>query len=250
MMKHMALLGLTASALLLGATAFPAPVAAQRWDDKKGAIDPSATNVRASRLHKRAPMRVENLPSVSPAERARVALNGFVLCRISDDMPEFKALVQAHPVPKLAHEAYSKFALDNTAQHCLFDGDLRLSPELFAGSGYLAALRLTYRRAENVPALQSVDYAALTDPNDPEGQYFISTRTFAQCVVMAAPQTVAELLFSREISISEADSLAELTQHLGPCLAQGRQLTITRPLLFGWLAESLYRSSASQPASN
>lgn len=55
-------------------------------------------------------MRGENLPSLSLGERARVALNGFALCRVSDDLPEFHALVAAHPVPKLAEQAAAKFA--------------------------------------------------------------------------------------------------------------------------------------------
>lgn len=98
-----------------------------------------------------------------------------------------------------------------------------------------------------MPALHAIDYAALTDVNDPEGQHYIRTRSFAQCAVMAAPQQVATMLFSRELGKSEADALVEVTPHLGPCLPEGHQMTITRPLLFGWLAETMYRASKAQP---
>lgn len=234
--------------LLAGVAALPNSADAQRWDNKKGAIDPSNTHVRASRIAKQAPMRTLNLPNASPGERARVALNGFALCRISDDRPEFEALVSANPVPKLSDKAYWKFIRDNSAQNCLFDSDLTLTAELMSGAGFLAMLRLTYLRAENVPTLHAIDYASLTDPNHPEGQHYIGTRSFAQCVVLAAPQQVAEMLFSRELGKSEADALVQVTPHLGPCLSQGREMTITRPLLFGWLAEAMYRASKVQPS--
>lgn len=241
-------IGSAAAILTMGTAALPSAAEAQRWDNRKGAIDPSATNVRASRMTKQAPMRVENLPNASPSERARVALNNFALCRVSDDRPEFEALIAANPVPSLADEAYSKFIMDQTGQECIFDGDLRLSTEHMAGSGFIALLRLTYRRAENVPALGAINYASLADINTANGQYYIATRNFAQCVVTAAPQSVANMLFSRELGKSETDYLAEVTPHLGPCLDEGHKLTITRPLLFGWLAEALYRASQSQPA--
>ncbi len=246
-MKILGRFGISA-ALVMAVAALSQPAEAQRWDNKKGAIDPSDTHVRASRISKQAPMRVENLPSATPGERARVALNGFALCRVSDDRPEFEALVAAHPVPKLSHDAYSKFIKDNSGQSCLFDADLALSAELMAGAGFLALLRLTYLRAENVPALNAVEYTSLADANDAEGQHYIATRSFAQCVVMAAPQHVAAMLFSRELGKSEADALAQVTPHMGPCLSQGHQMTITRPLLFGWLAETMYRASKAPPS--
>lgn len=117
-----------------------------------------------------------------------------------------------------------------------------------AGAGYLAMLRLDYRRAENVPALNSVDYASIADVNDPAGRYFIATRSFAQCVVLAAPEHVAAMLFSRELGKSEADALVQVTPHLGLCLTDGNRWTITRPLRFGWLSEAMYRAAKAPPS--
>jgi hypothetical protein len=247
-MHYMGRLGILAAGLLMGIGGYSPSAEAQRWENKRGEVDPSSMHVRAGRIKNQAPVRIRDLPSASPAERARVALNGYALCRVSNDRPEFEGLIVAHPVPNLGAKAYKKFAEDNSAQGCLYDADMAFTHELMAGSGFLALLRLSYLRAENVPALHEVQYAALADITNHDGQYFVSTRSFAQCVVMAAPQKVATLLFSRELGKSEADAMTEVTPHLGPCLPEGQQISMGRTALFGWLAEAMYRSSKAQPA--
>ena len=87
--------------------------------------------------------------------------------------------------------------------------------------------------------LTEADIGAL----DERGRAALQALDLAQCIEAAAPDAVAALLNTRPTDAPEERAFQALSPHLGPCLPAGAQITISRPLLRGVLAEAAYRAA-------
>lgn len=219
----------------LGASITPSAAFSQTWSKTE---PPGGTRIPAP-----APARVPDTTRLSEGERARVVLNAYAQCLVARNRRGVDAILAEKPIPRRSSPAFQRLAVSE----CLDAASMRFSPELFAGALYLAVLRADFERAERIPALQSVDYAKDQNLNDPVVQQYVASRHFSNCVVMAAPKETANLLFSREGTAQETAAISQLMPFLNSCLSQGQTIRFSRPVLLGWLAESMYRSATSAP---
>lgn len=233
-LKLVCVMGVTATIMGGNMTA-----ASQEWENRR-------ETTTGSRVSHQAPADPARLASASPVEKARVMMNDFALCHATRGRKKIEQINAKQPVPVLAAQQYDNL-LSGTSD-CLTNSSLSFNAEIFSGASFLAMLRLDYRQADRVPALHSVDYMKLADVVAPEGRQYVATRSFAQCVVMAAPRETAALLFSRELSKSEDEAFASVSPHLGPCLAAGQEVKFSRTIIYGLLAEAMYRAAKAQPA--
>lgn len=229
---------LLAAALCAALTAGSA--SAQRWENRK-------TVDTGSNIRKQAPAEPPYYRQASPSEKARFAVNQFALCRTERVRVTIERYLLDTKPADWSDDGLQRI-MGPYLTDCLMGGDVETPYEIMMGSTFLAVLRLKYRDAERMPALTAVDYRALHDVTDAKGSHYIATREFAQCVVMAAPKETAELLFSRELSPAETAAVQKVAPYLGPCLPQGTELKFSRAMLFGFLAEAMYRSAEASGA--
>ena len=74
--------------------------------------------------------------------------------------------------------------------------------------------------------------------------------TFTGCLVRKKPDLTRELVLAPVGSKQEQAALAQLTPFLSGCTYQGVTLRFTRPMLYGLIAEALYREgkAVAQPS--
>lgn len=137
---------------------------------------------------------------------------------------------------------------------CLVDGELRFNASLFRGALYEALYKKDYS-ARPLPAsfagVPPIRYSA-KDPATLTGRArsWLALNEFADCVVRATPGAVRALIASEVTSAAEAAAFRQVQPALGGCLTSGVELSFSRPVLRGLIAESLYRltAAASAPA--
>jgi len=77
---------------------------------------------------------------------------------------------------------------------------------------------------------------------DAKGQGSLSGLDFAQCVVATAPDGVKALLNTNPTWDEQDKAIQQLGPYLGPCLPKGAQMSFSKLVLRGLLAEAAYRS--------
>lgn len=130
---------------------------------------------------------------------------------------------------------------------------LDFEPQMLRGAIAEAILRLDAlprkpgQRVDHVPpfaALTSADIAAL----DEKSRAALWGLEFAQCIDLAAPETVTALFKTDPASPQEGQVFQQLRAYMGPCVPQGQQMTISKPQLRGFLAEAAYRAASAAPS--
>jgi hypothetical protein len=77
---------------------------------------------------------------------------------------------------------------------------------------------------------------------DAKGKASLAGLDFAQCVVAASPQGVKALLNTNPTWDLQDKELEQLGPYLGPCLPNGAQVSFSKLVMRGLLAEAAYRS--------
>jgi hypothetical protein len=77
---------------------------------------------------------------------------------------------------------------------------------------------------------------------DAKGRASLSGLDFAQCVVATSPEGVKALLNTNPTWDEQDKAIEKLAPYLGPCLPKGAQISYSKLVLRGLLAEAAYRS--------
>jgi len=77
---------------------------------------------------------------------------------------------------------------------------------------------------------------------DAKGKAWLAGLDFAQCVVEASPDGVNKLLNTNPTWGTQDKAIEQLQPYLGPCLPKGADVTFSKLVLRGLLAEAEYRS--------
>lgn len=125
---------------------------------------------------------------------------------------------------------------------------LYFEPQMLRGAIAEAMLHLDQARGSKrklanepppFPALSANDLARLSQ----EGQATLLALDVAQCLLSTDPQAVTALLAADPASPEEGQGFTKLLPNLGPCISDGKQVTLSKPHLRGVLAEAAYRSA-------
>jgi hypothetical protein len=77
---------------------------------------------------------------------------------------------------------------------------------------------------------------------DEKGKASLAGLDFAQCIVAASPDGVKALLNTNPTWDTQDKAIEQLQPYLGPCLPKGAEVSFSRLVLRGLLAEAAYRS--------
>lgn len=192
-----------------------------------------------TRIHRYDPAEINDSASLSPADRARSTMDRYASCLVDYNEPKVRRFLSMFP-DKNAEDFGSRLA----SSECLGSGEMSFSATIFRGSLYKALYRKEFGKSGVAINGASIDYAAEAKdfPAEVAGPY-IALRQFAECVV------VKDVPQSREITLAAAGSqrekagFAALSPLFGPCLQQGVNVTFSKQVLGGLIAETLYRLS-------
>ncbi len=133
---------------------------------------------------------------------------------------------------------------------CLDNGQLRFKYTLFRGALFEALYmsRFRARPAADIEHAPAIDYSLGATPETNPASVVTETalRNFADCVVRANPGAARALILSKVTSKEESAAFATLQTGLNACLSRGVELSFSRPILRGLVAEVLYRLSAAK----
>jgi hypothetical protein len=190
------------------------------------------------------------LPANAPAQEfrdvdARRALYGRAYCAVRNDLQDAKKLFTTPPGSK--EEAKILRSLD--AQNCALivyggpalEADRQLMRGVIAEAVYDQSVK---KKSKVDPALApfgnlSADAIAALDV---KGHASLAGLDFAQCVVAASPEGAKALLNSSSTTGEQEKVLGQLQPYFAPCLPKGGQITFSKLMLRGLIAEAAYRT--------
>ena len=177
--------------------------------------------------------------NASDVDRGRVAMRQFAQCVLSRN-PAGAERALAMPIGGAYYQAINKLAVDE----CLSGGTMKFKAPAMRGALFAEMYRRKYRAADPGLVAEPVDFAAATG-SDGNGMVQAAMDSFADCVVRRDPADARAILLRSTASKEQDKAFAAVYPHLGPCLAQGQQLTLNKVALENAFAEVLYREAAT-----
>lgn len=210
-----------------------------------------AFSASADASAQRAPRAMDRTPGKSslsadelvPEQEAQKVMNDYAACiarRSRSRVEQFFGLLAES-------EEANAAAVRLASQHCLSDGQLRFKPSLFRGGLYEAFYVSDFKESAplELAAAPVIDYAnGRQAPFEQRTTYYLALIDVADCAVRADVISSRKLVLSEVASSQEVQAFEALTPKLGSCLTKGVELKFSRPVLRGYIAESLYRLSA------
>ena len=185
-----------------------------------------------------------NIAAISKADRSRAVMDYFAACMLGAERRNVMKFLSLPPQGEAANKLADHFLSDE----CMTPGHLELSYALLRGSLFRALYNSEFEAAAAPMPADKIDYRA-DFGSSPVDETQVALRDFADCVVRANPQAVRGMLLSVPGSSAENERFHQFSPSLGPCLASGAQVKFGKAVLFGLVAESMYRLSKSGVAS-
>ena len=179
-----------------------------------------------------------NVAAMPKAERSRAVMDYFGMCMLGAEGGNVRKFVMLPPGSAKARKLADYFVSDE----CMTPGELRFNQSLLRGSLYRALYIDEFKAGAAPMPADMIDYRADFGA-DPLDDVQVALRQFADCVVRAEPKAVRGMLLSVPGSAAESERFREVMPSLGPCMASGSQVKFSKPVLFGLVAESMYRLS-------
>jgi hypothetical protein len=181
----------------------------------------------------------------STAEARRV-LNDYATCLVKESERRVHEFLITFPGTAEAR----KIGADIAESDCLYTGQLRFQPSLFRGSLYEALYSRDFAQKATIDftAAPALDYSVGKPSGDEAADGQVAIRNFADCVIRADPANARALTLSKVSSSEESRAFEALKPELSGCLTTGIELTFSKPVLRGLVAETLYRLTAASAA--
>ena len=218
--------------LLVAAGVLGAPAHAQRAYEKE-----TGSNIPI-------PKRAQIPEKGSDAEQGRVVMAEFARCTL-DREPAKVAKLLGQP---LGH-AYVAAMQDLVSDECLAAGQITFQPILLRGALFTELWRrrvIAEAKGQTwEPVLPVYDLSTpITDP-DPAVQRQAGLLWLGDCIVKRDRAAANDVVVRPTASKAQSEAYSRLIPNLSPCLPQGQQVTFSKPILEGALAEALYRAPAA-----
>jgi len=147
--------------------------------------------------------------------------------------------------------AYSRAMKNMASDECLSSGMMHFNIQLFRGALFseLWRRRVAAERKGRPwgPVLPPFDVNSPDEETYAEAQQQRELLSFGDCVVKRDRTDASDILTLPIASREQRDAYRRLIPHLDPCVSQGTQITFSKPILEGALAEALYRGSPEKP---
>jgi len=174
---------------------------------------------------------------------ARAALEDYAACQVGKQPARVAKIVTTRIDTPEYEKLMSTFW--DSYDECLSSGGIRFRSTTYRGALFQALYNRQYK------SKAPLDFTAVKSgyrelyPEDPsaEARGSIALINFGECVTKADPYTVRDLMRSLTGAASEDEAFIRLGPKLNACMPQGNQLTFSKAILKGVLAESIYRLS-------
>lgn len=183
--------------------------------------------------------RVPDVIGPATASQARVVMAEFSRCTVDRKIAVLSKLLSL-PANRIESARWGPLAEDD----CMADGTLRFKAMTMRG----AVFGELYRRRQDAlqhgkPWSLPVVPVVYTERIDPDDTNPVNTALvmFAACVIDRAPDKARAVLASPSASTAQDAAITALGPDLGPCLPQGRTITLNKSIIEGALGEALYR---------
>ena len=176
---------------------------------------------------------------------ARTTMEAWGACIVSRSRGRVLKLVEM-PVDQPAYDKYLHGLFAVGGDQCLSGGELRFNDVVFRSDLFQALYESEFRadRALDFGAVASSGYRDLygAEPS-PAARSSIALVRFGECVARADPANLRALLFSLPGSPTDAALMNTLVPRFGGCIPKGENITFSKVVLKGALAEGMYRLS-------
>jgi hypothetical protein len=200
-----------------------------------------------SRIGLTAPASIPDSSRLGNADRTRVTLVAFGECAVEHS----RALASQLPATPADDPRVSKLLSRLAVGECLRAGEIRMSELLMRGAVFVGLYRASYGKAATpVPSTPTDFKAEVRSPTDLAGQQHIAVRDFADCIARAAPEASRDLVLATPATKREAEAFKTLIPHFGPCMVQGSNVTFSKLVLTGMIAEALFRLASTPSAAS
>ncbi|MCA1749640.1 MAG: hypothetical protein ABR601_04060 [Parasphingopyxis sp.] len=186
---------------------------------------------------------------------ARRVLSDFVECVIARNPRGLVEYLAATPNTPQAHRLGTRLVGGGRARasQCLNRGELRFVDSLLRGAVFEMLFRRDYTGRE-LPRFFDMRLASDTpvvpqDGNE-EARRWNALNRFSNCVVRLDTQSARALILSDVNGNEETEAFGALQEDLNRCMYFGSELSFSRPLLRGIIAEALYmhaKAAFAQP---
>lgn len=137
---------------------------------------------------------------------------------------------------------------------CISNGQISFSRNVLRGAIFQSLYLRTYGKrplpsfAPDISTKYRDLYPASATDMDVEARQILALEQFGECVSKADPETVRRLLLSTSNSSAEGEIFATLAPRFSGCIVAGENLTFSKLILKGALAEGMFRlTRAAQP---
>jgi hypothetical protein len=209
---------------------------------------PARAQEIGSLVKKYEPAEIPETTKLNPADDARVAFDAYAACVIRYNPGKVRAALQL----AIDDPAYTRMLADAAVDDCLMSGEIRFSMDRLRGALYTALYRSQFAHMA-VPLGENplFPYSAVLTSGSKEVQQHALLVAFADCVVRKNPSESRALVLGPTAKRQEAVALEGLTPILGTCMPQGATVHFSKAMLYGLIAEALYRESvAATPATD
>lgn len=179
-----------------------------------------------------------NMPEV---DRVRKVMVEFGECVARTDPGGSARTVALFPTDPIELKALQRVATGD----CLRMGELQMSASIMRGALFIGLYRRDYRQVPPpAPPPEKLDFTVgAADPQQEEARGAIMLRLFIDCVVREDPADARITILAPVASRAETAAYAALAPHLGRCLPAGQQVTFSKTILSGLIAEVAYRNA-------
>ncbi len=184
----------------------------------------------------------------SGPDAARAALEDFATC-VVDRSPTRAARISEVPVGTAEYSQILS-SLSDFYDTCLSTGELTSNSMIFRGAVFQALYKREFKSAETLDfaGIETGHRAIYPETIGDEARNILALANFGECVTRADAANVRTLVRAIPGSAVERDGFAVLSGHYSGCIPQGEQISFSRSVLKGALAEGLYRLSIAARA--
>jgi hypothetical protein len=180
------------------------------------------------------PAKIPDNPSLTEAERGRVALSQFAGClteRSREKVVTALESLESGQLKKLV------------TGFCLNSGYLKFDETLLRGALYAELYRRDFGTAEITLSDETIDFGKALPADQ---QSHVPMLLFADCVARSDLKNARTFFLSKGGSTVEGKSFDALRPFIGPCVPAGQTVKLTKSSIGAALAHVIYRQATIQ----
>ena len=131
---------------------------------------------------------------------------------------------------------------------CLAEGQMSIPQSVMRGAIFAELFRRFTRDSVRLVAVAPIDFSQAVEKDDQPGRTQRAKMQLAACIVRTDRMNSTAVVLEPTGSSTQEAAFKALAPSIGPCVSEGEQMTISKSILEGILAEVLYRGTLALPS--